>query len=110
MKYYFNIFFIQFIMTLDDLKNIISAHRQELLEKYYIKSIGVFGSYARGEQTEESDVDLLVEFNTEIDFFLIFDLEEYISKLLNKKVEVFTENTLKPFVLPYVKNDFKKVA
>ena len=42
--------------TLSEIKEILRKHKKELKEKYKVKSIAIFGSYARGEQTEESDI------------------------------------------------------
>jgi hypothetical protein len=47
--------------TLKEIEKIIKQHQRELEEKYKVKRIGVFGSYARGEQSEGSDIDVLVE-------------------------------------------------
>ena len=48
--------------TLKEIEEIIRGHEQELEEKFKVKKIGVFGSYARDDQSEDSDIDLLVEF------------------------------------------------
>lgn len=93
-------------MTLDDIKNIILAHKQELLDKYNIKSIGVFGSYARGEQTEESDIDLLVDLTTEdMNFFLFLEAEEFLSNLFNIKVDLVPKKGLRKYISKYILND-----
>lgn len=47
--------------TLDDIKNILQQHKPELSEKWKVKSLGIFGSYVRGEAGKGSDLDLLVE-------------------------------------------------
>ena len=48
---------------LDEIKETLVPLKKELKEKYSVKSIGVFGSYARGQQKKTSDVDILVEFD-----------------------------------------------
>jgi uncharacterized protein len=48
--------------NLDDLKQILSAQKQSLCDRYQLTTLGIFGSYARGEQTEASDVDILVDY------------------------------------------------
>jgi len=48
--------------SLDEIKEILKKHEKELKEKYGVKEIGIFGSYLRGEAKEESDLDILVEF------------------------------------------------
>jgi predicted nucleotidyltransferase len=95
-------------MTKEDIKNIINKHK-EIIEKYKVKSIALFGSYVRGEQTEDSDIDLLVEFTEKTyDNFinLIFSLE----KLLKKEVTVVTLQALSPYMRPYVLKEAEKIA
>lgn len=71
-------------------------------EKYGVKSIGLFGSYSRGDQTSESDVDLLVEFGKPIGLFKFIALEDYLGQRLGAKVELVTEDALKSIIRPYV--------
>jgi predicted nucleotidyltransferase len=59
-----------------------------LKQNFKVKSIGIFGSYAREEQTEKSDIDLLVEFEAPVGFFKFIELEDYLSKKLRAKVEI----------------------
>lgn len=66
-----------------------------LKEKYNVENIGYFGSYARGEQTEESDIDILVEFSKPIGWEFV-ELKEYLEENLGKKVDLVTLNALKP--------------
>jgi len=49
-------------MKLEEIQKILAKHKRELYEKYKIKEIGIFGSFARGEEKEGSDIDILVEF------------------------------------------------
>ncbi len=69
-----------------DRVEIIKAKLQEqkplLAEEYKVKEIGIFGSFARGEQVEESDVDILVGFSEPISFFRFIDLEDHLSDIL----------------------------
>ncbi len=60
-----------------------------------MKEIGVFGSYARGEEVEESDIDLLIEFYEPVGWEFI-DLKEFLEKTLDKKVDLVTVKALKP--------------
>ena len=72
---------------------------QSLLKKeYQDKTIGIFGSYARDEQTETSDVDVLVEFESPIGFFKFMKLEDYLSEKLGLKVDLVTPDALKPLI------------
>ena len=62
--------------------------------------MGVFGSYVRGEQTSESDVDILVDFDPSYRFGLITygQMESYISDMLNIKVDLVMKRALKPYI------------
>jgi predicted nucleotidyltransferase len=94
-------------MTKDDIKGIIAKNR-DILKKYKVKSISLFGSYVRNEQREDSDIDLLIEFeeDTYHNFInLIFTLED----LLQKKVTVVSKDEISPYILPYVLKEVEKI-
>jgi len=69
-----------------------------LRERYKVKRIGIFGSYLRGEEKKGSDIDILVEFIEEPGFFDFLELENYLSKILEVKVDLVMKNTLKPLI------------
>ena len=60
-------------------------HKAELRENFKVKTIGVFGSYVRGEQKRSSDVDILVEFEAPVGLFEFMKLENYLSDLLGSQ-------------------------
>jgi predicted nucleotidyltransferase len=64
----------------------------------------LFGSAARGEQTPESDIDILVELDYEqgADYFRFLDMQEQLSQLLHKTVDLVSANGLSPFIKPYI--------
>lgn len=73
------------MLTLDDIKNAIA----DILAKYPIKKISLFGSYANGSAKEDSDVDILVEFlSPNISLFTISDMKYEIESKLNKEVDL----------------------
>jgi len=84
--------------SLDRIKKILKKHEKELKEKYGIKEIGIFGSYLRGEAKEESDLDILVEFKPDAKISLLefVKLENYLSDLLEVKVDLVEKSALKP--------------
>jgi predicted nucleotidyltransferase len=69
-----------------------------------VKRAYVFGSVVRGEQTPESDVDILVELDYErgADFDVLFDMQEQLSELLGQPVDLVSANGLSPFIRPYI--------
>ncbi len=69
---------------------------KDVLTKYKIKQIGLFGSYAKGKQKKESDIDILVEFSEVIDFFEFLEIEEYLTDILGSKVDLVMKPVLKP--------------
>ena len=91
--------------TLDEIHAELRAMLPELRERYPVAGLGVFGSYARGEQREGSDVDLLVDFDGPIDFFRLFDLEEEIGRRLGARVEMVTRPALKPYIRQAILRD-----
>jgi len=76
----------------------ISSQKPFLKDKYFVKEIGVFGSVVRGEQNIQSDIDILVDFKKPIGIFDFIRLEDYLSKLLNSKVDLVTKTGLKPLI------------
>src|SRR4030042_769759 len=84
------------VKTFEEIKEILRNQKPFLTEKYGVKEIGVFGSYVKGEQKDESDLDILVEFGRPVGFFEFLDLEEYLGNLIGIKVEIVTRKALKP--------------
>ena len=88
--------------TLDEIETILKAHRHELEEKFGVKDIGIFGSYARGEAKETSDVDILFDFYKVPSLFKFIELEEYLEELLGVRVDLVLKSALKPKISEYV--------
>ena len=86
------------VQDVQGIKRILLQHKGELREKFKVKTIGVFGSYVRGEQKEKSDVDVLVEFEEPVGLFEFMDLEEYLTGLLGVKVDLVSKKALKPHI------------
>ncbi|MEW6482160.1 MAG: nucleotidyltransferase family protein [bacterium] len=72
--------------------------KADIQKSYFIKQIGVFGSYIRREEESESDLDILVEFYKPIDIFKFMELERFLSQELNIKVDLVSKKALKPFI------------
>lgn len=84
--------------NLETIIKILREHKEELRRKYGIKEIGIFGSYVRGEERDESDLDILAEFedDADIDLLKFVNMENYLSKILGLKVDLVEKSTLKP--------------
>ena len=67
-----------------------------LKDKFEVKEIGIFGSYVRSEQQENSDVDMFVEFKEPVSLFHLLGLENFITDLIGIKADIGTKNSIKP--------------
>ena len=70
----------------------------EVCEQYGVRALKIFGSFARGEATEESDIDLLVTFVRPVGFFKLVALERELSRLFGRRVDLVTEGALSPYI------------
>jgi predicted nucleotidyltransferase len=78
----------------------------DVLKKYKVKRIGLFGSYVRGEQKRHSDIDFLVEFE-EASFDNFMELAFSLEDMFRKKVELITNGNLSPYIQPYVEKEVR---
>jgi len=78
------------------MEKILKEHRHELVKKYRVSEIGIFGSYATGEQHKKSDVDILIGFEELPDLYTLCELERYLEKLLKRKVDLVEKSGLRP--------------
>src|SRR3989338_2673496 len=83
----------------------ISRQIAPILAKHQVGFVGVFGSFARGEANEASDVDLLVRFNEPKSLLDVIGLEQELSEILGRQVEVVTERALHPYLKTQVMRD-----
>lgn len=81
--------------NLNLIREILKKNKMKLKEIYKVNKIGIFGSYARNEQQEISDIDILVKFSEPIGWEFL-DLKEFLETILNIKVDLVTINALKP--------------
>ena len=70
---------------------------------------GVFGSYARGEERQESDIDILIEVRRPFGFFKFSQLKRELEAVLQKKVDLATPNSLNKFIKPQAMHDLKVI-
>lgn len=80
-------------------KRLLRKHLPELETQYGVRSLGVFGSYVRGEAKKRSDLDLLVELgDRRLSLLGFIGLENYLSDLLGVKVDLVEKDTLRPVI------------
>ena len=84
--------------------NVLQKHKNEIINKYNVKRIGIFGSYAKGQQKEESDIDVLVEFEKPT-FDNFIELSFFLEELFYKKVDLLTPKSLSPYMQPTVEKE-----
>jgi len=84
---------------------IIKLKALPLLKKYDVVKAGIFGSYARGDYKKNSDIDMLIEFKGEKSLFDLIDLETELKKLLKKKVDLITYNSINHLLRERILNE-----
>jgi predicted nucleotidyltransferase len=87
----------QMMKTLTEIKKILEAQKPYLTQRYGLTEVGVFGSYVRGEQRPDSDLDILIELTDppRIDLFDLVELEDYLSDITGVKADVSLKRDLK---------------
>ena len=87
-----------------DVIEILKKYKKEIEKEYAVGKIGVFGSYAKGTQTESSDIDILVEFKDPT-YDNLIDLAFYLEDLYGKKINLITIKGMSPNILPFVEKE-----
>lgn len=82
--------------TLQEIKQLLVQQKPVLQERFKVCEIGIFGSYVREEQTETSDIDVLVKFSETPSLLKFVNLENYLSDNLGLKVDLVHKSGLKP--------------
>ena len=80
--------------TLEEVKLEIQALKPVLKKRFKVETIDVFGSYSRGEQTKNSDLDLLVTYSESVDLLLVSSLRRYLRRKLHMRVDVVSKEFL----------------
>ena len=88
----------------------LNQHSGEILHRYGAKHLSLFGSAARDELRDESDIDVLVEFERAATYDGYFDLKEFLEQLLGRRVDLVTEKGLKPRARRHVEKDLIRIA
>jgi len=92
----------------NEILDILKQKKQEIFSKYPLQSMAIFGSYSRGDNKENSDIDILVELNGTMGFkFLHLNYE--IEALLNRRVDLISKRGLKPEFLQQIEPELNYV-
>lgn len=87
----------------------IKEHINELREVFFVAKIGFFGSFSRGEATMASDVDILVEFDRPVDLFHFIALQDRLTEITGRKVDLATPRALKPLIKDQILREVKYI-
>jgi uncharacterized protein len=94
----------------EEIQSILRENMPDLSRRYHVKSLGIFGSYVRGEQTRDSDVDLLVEFDdSHLTLLEFVDLQNHLSDLLGVSVDLVEKETLKPVLGKHILQEVRSL-
>ncbi len=96
-----------YMTTKEEILTKLKEIKPALNEKFYIKNLGLFGSYIRGENSPSSDIDILIEYDESKSFsiFTIIALEDFLTKLFNIKVDLVNKKSIKPDLKDYILNE-----
>ncbi len=95
------------MLTKDEILNKLREIKPELYNKFYIKNLGLFGSYVRGENSETSDIDVLIEYeeNSPFSLFTLIGAEHFLTELFGIKVDLVNKKSIKPALKDIILNE-----
>jgi hypothetical protein len=77
------------------------------LKEYGVTNVSVFGSYANNEETEKSDIDLIVEFKNQLSLLKYVEIEQKLTDYLGIKVDLLTKASISPYIFNSIQNELK---
>ena len=95
-------------MDTNEVINKLQRIKPQLQREYAVKKVGLFGSFANGAYTDNSDIDILVEFEHPVGW-QFFKLEKYLEKTLHRKIDLVTVNALKEQIKPLILSQIQYV-
>jgi uncharacterized protein len=96
---------LRIMRNTSEMLDTLRSMRHELAERYHVRSIGIFGSYSKKHQTEQSDLDLVVEFDQPIGMMAFVHLKNLIADRLDIKVDLVTPDGLHPLIRDQVMHE-----
>jgi len=97
-------------LTKEDIIDLIHRSRAKL-SSFGVKSIGLFGSFVRGDSSSQSDIDILVEFNSDkMTYDNFIDTCFFLEELFDHEVEVVTADSISPYIKPYIMKEVEYVT
>lgn len=96
-------------MTRDETLRILRQHKPEITDRFGVATLAIFGSTARDEATESSDLDVLVSFEGKANSRRYFGLQFFLEDLLARPVDLVTDRALRAELKPYIERDLVNV-
>jgi predicted nucleotidyltransferase len=87
---------MQEMKSFEEIKKFLQENKEIILKEFKAEIVGIFGSYARGEQTRESDIDIVVRFREGATLFDLVELAEFLEHKLGIKVDIVSERAVRP--------------
>lgn len=97
-------------MKKQDALNFLESHKQIIIERFGVKHLALFGSIVRDEAREDSDLDVLVEFEGGENYRNYFDLLFYLEDHLHCEIDLVSLNAVRPQLKPYIEKEALYVA
>lgn len=92
-------------MNRDDALDLLRTHKPMLAERFGVTELALFGSFARGQATDRSDIDVLVEFGASPDWKTYFGAVSYLEDILGRPVDMATISEVRKEIRPFVERD-----
>ena len=92
-------------MNRDNVLNVLRAHKATLAQRFGVTELALFGSFARDQATDDSDVDILVRFDVPPNWQRYFGTQGYLEDLLGRPVDLATNQDLRVEIRPYVERE-----
>jgi predicted nucleotidyltransferase len=95
------------MLTSKEILIFLKENKEYFREHFYCSKIGLFGSFSRNEQTEKSDIDIIVEFNPDTPdlYGTEIELNDFLRKRFNRKIDICAEKWIKPIFKPLILKD-----
>jgi hypothetical protein len=92
------------MLSTEEILLFLKTNKSDLLKRFHCSEIGLFGSFARNEQSEKSDIDILVQFEKDAPdlYNLELELKEFLKKQFNREVDVCSKKWIKPIFKPLI--------
>jgi len=97
------------VLETEEVVSLLLEHREKLQKEYGVKHLKIFGSYARNEQSEKSDLDLIVSLNGKVGLLGFVDLKLYLEGITGLPVDLVSDRGISPVLSPYIEKSTVEV-